>query len=114
MTINKIPGSAVPSGLDPREAAAIAAVKSQEAASRAQRAASSEPARPTTAAVEVSTMASQIAQAVKGSSSEEVFDQKKVDRLRKEIAEGRVPIDAEKLARKFLDLEQALGDLGRS
>lgn len=114
MTIDKIPAPALPATPDPRETAAAAAARAHASAQKVARAAVSEPARPATATVEVSTVASQIAQAVKGSGGEEVFDQKKVDRLRREIAEGRAPVDAEKLARKFLDLERVLGDLGRS
>jgi anti-sigma28 factor (negative regulator of flagellin synthesis) len=35
-----------------------------------------------------------------------------VEAIRREIAEGRFPLDADKLARKFRELEEQLGDLG--
>jgi flagellar biosynthesis anti-sigma factor FlgM len=55
-----------------------------------------------------------MAQAVRQVAGDEAFDQKKVDRIRKEILEGRFPMDEERLARKFMELENELGELGRS
>jgi anti-sigma28 factor (negative regulator of flagellin synthesis) len=43
---------------------------------------------------------------------DEVFDQDKVDSIRREILEGRFPIDEERLAKKFRELEEELGNLG--
>jgi len=64
--------------------------------------------------VKVSTAAKEMAQAVKQIANDEAFDQKKVDRIRKDILEGRFPIDEERLARKFMELENELGELGRT
>jgi flagellar biosynthesis anti-sigma factor FlgM len=64
--------------------------------------------------VKVSVAAKEMAQAVRQVAGDEAFDQKKVDRIRKEILEGRFPIDEERLARKFMELENELGELGRS
>lgn len=66
------------------------------------------------AVVKVSSTAQAIQQAVRQTSGEEAFDQKKVDRIRRAIAEGKFAIDEEALARKFIELEKQLGDLGRS
>ena len=64
--------------------------------------------------VKVSTTAQQMLQASRLSADgKETFDSKKVERLRREIMEGRFPIDEERLARKVMELEQQLGDLGR-
>ena len=64
--------------------------------------------------VKVSTTAQQMLQASRlASDGKESFDAKKVERLRREIMEGRFPIDEERLARKVMELEQQLGDLGR-
>lgn len=103
MTIDKIQ----PNILDiAREAKLeIAAVKQQTQ----QRA-----AEVTVLPVKVSAAAKEMAQAVKQIANDEAFDQKKVDRIRKDILEGRFPIDEERLARKFSELERELGELGRT
>lgn len=62
--------------------------------------------------VRISATAKEMLQAVHGSSDEESFDQAKVESIRREIAEGRFPIDEDRLARKFRELEEQLGDLG--
>lgn len=64
--------------------------------------------------VKVSAAAKEMAQAVKQIANDEAFDQKKVDRIRKDILEGRFPINEERLARKFMELENELGELGRT
>ena len=51
-------------------------------------------------------------QAVQGSPDDEMFDRVKVEKIRREIAEGRFPIDEDRLAKKFRELEEQLGDLG--
>jgi len=43
---------------------------------------------------------------------DDVFDQDKIESIRREIREGRFPIDEERLAKKFRELEKELGDLG--
>ena len=64
--------------------------------------------------VKVSATAQQMVQAARlATDGKESFDAKKVERLRREIMEGRFPIDEERLARKVMELEQQLGDLGR-
>jgi len=71
-------------------------------------------ARPTSAAeFIVSPAAKGIIQAVRDTSDDAAgFDPAKVEAIRREIAEGRFPLDADKLARKFRELEEQLGDLG--
>lgn len=64
------------------------------------------------ATVSVSVTAKELFGAVKSVSDEDEFDLDKVEQIRKEIASGRFPIDEERLARKFRELEQQLGDLG--
>jgi len=65
--------------------------------------------------VRVSAAAKEMAQAIRqAGGNDETFDQKKVDRIRKEILEGRFPINEERLARKFMELENELGELGRT
>ena len=64
--------------------------------------------------VKVSATAQQMMQSARlATDVKESFDAKKVERLRREIMEGRFPIDEERLARKVMELEQQLGDLGR-
>jgi flagellar biosynthesis anti-sigma factor FlgM len=101
-------------------AAALAAAKTQAAQAKntvgapgAQAASAPVVTEAATQTVTVSAAASEMLQAVRTAGASEGFDQKKVDRLRKEIADGRVPLDAQKLAEKFLDLEMQLGNLGR-
>ena len=64
--------------------------------------------------VKLSAMSQNLMQAFRvASDGKESFDARKVERLRREIMEGRFPIDEERLARKVMELEQQLGDLGR-
>jgi flagellar biosynthesis anti-sigma factor FlgM len=103
MTIDKIQ----PTSLDiAREAKASMAAAKQQTAQRTTEV--------TTLPVKVSVAAKEMAQAVKQIANDEAFDQKKVDRIRKDILEGRFPIDEERLARKFSELERELGELGRT
>lgn len=62
--------------------------------------------------VRVSSQAKEMLQAVRYSGDDDTFDQARVESIRREIREGRFPIDEERLARKFRELEQELGDLG--
>jgi flagellar biosynthesis anti-sigma factor FlgM len=62
--------------------------------------------------VRVSTQAKEMLQAVRNSGGEDTFDQARVESIRREIREGRFPIDEDRLARKFRELEKELGDLG--
>lgn len=64
--------------------------------------------------VTLSATATELSQTIKNASSEgEDFDQEKVDRIRRDIRNGHFPINEERLARKFMELEQELGDLRR-
>ena len=63
-------------------------------------------------AVRISSTAKEMMQAVQGSPDDERFDRVKVEKIRREIAEGRFPIDEDRLAQKFRELEEQLGDLG--
>ena len=63
-------------------------------------------------AVRISSTAKEMLQAMQGSADDETFDRAKVESIRREIAEGRFPIDEDRLAQKFRELEEQLGDLG--
>jgi anti-sigma28 factor (negative regulator of flagellin synthesis) len=43
---------------------------------------------------------------------DDTFDQDKVESIRREILEGRFPIDEDRLASKFRELEKELGGFG--
>lgn len=62
--------------------------------------------------VRLSNVAREMSAALGPNAADEVFDHDKVEAIRREIREGRFPIDEERLARKFRELEQELGDLG--
>jgi flagellar biosynthesis anti-sigma factor FlgM len=62
--------------------------------------------------VQVSNVSREMSAALGPNAADEVFDHDKVEAIRREILEGRFPIDEERLARKFRELEQELGDLG--
>ena len=78
---------------------------SQPSLQRAEAAAALDPVR-------VSNVSRELSAALGATPADEVFDQDKVERIRREILEGRFPIDEERLARKFRELEEELGDLG--
>jgi len=63
-------------------------------------------------AVRISSTAKEMLQAAQGSPDDETFDRDKVEQIRREIAEGRFVIDEDRVARKFRELEEQLGDLG--
>lgn len=110
MTINKIPSN-FPIGS--AEAGAARGVKTTPAgqngkAGRAELRVLNTPAD----VVRVSTQAKEMLQAVRNSGDDDTFDQTRVESIRREIREGRFPIDEERLARKFRELEKELGDLG--
>lgn len=67
---------------------------------------------PSAATVSVSMAAKELFNAVHTASDEDEFDRDKVEQIRQEIASGRFPINEDRLARKFSELEQQLGDLG--
>lgn len=62
--------------------------------------------------VRVSSVSRELSAALGATAMDDVFDQDKVDSIRREILEGRFPIDEERLAKKFRELEKELGDLG--
>jgi len=62
--------------------------------------------------VSVSIAAKELFNAVHTTSDEDEFDRDKVEQIRQEISSGRFPINEDRLARKFSELEQQLGDLG--
>ena len=62
--------------------------------------------------VRVSQMSRELSAALGATAADDVFDQDKVDSIRREILEGRFPIDEDRLAKKFRELEKELGDLG--
>jgi|GEM_PF-4525967 len=66
----------------------------------------------TQAAVQLSSTTQQLMQAAKTADANNVYDQKKVDRLRKSISEGTYAVNNKQLASKFLELEQLLGKQG--
>lgn len=51
-------------------------------------------------------------QTAKSADANTVYDQKKVDRLRKSISEGTYAVNNKQLASKFLELEKLLGKQG--
>jgi flagellar biosynthesis anti-sigma factor FlgM len=62
--------------------------------------------------VQLSATTQQLMQAAKTADANNEFDQKKVDRLRKSIAEGTYAVNNKQLASKFLELEKLLGKQG--
>ena len=122
MTIDKIQPPPLPSVVETKvtktaeEADKARALTTQRTLDNNQQAAARAAAanEVVTLPVKVSTTAQQMLQASRlASDGKESFDAKKVERLRREIMEGRFPIDEERLARKVMELEQQLGDLGR-
>lgn len=122
MTIDKIQPTPLPSAIETKvtktaeEADKARALTSQRTLDNNQQAAARAASanEVVTLPVKVSTTAQQMLQAARlASDGKESFDAKKVERLRREIMEGRFPIDEERLARKVMELEQQLGDLGR-
>jgi flagellar biosynthesis anti-sigma factor FlgM len=111
MSIDKIslngthPGRAVTDSkitrLDPR----VAGQSTQQAARRAEAAAALDPVR-------VSNMSRELSAALGPAAMDDTFDQDKVDSIRREILEGKFPIDEDRLASKFRELEKELGGFG--
>lgn len=110
MSIDKIslngahPGRAVTDSkitrLDPR----VASQSTQQAARRAE-AAALDPVR-------VSNMSRELSAVLGPAAMDDTFDQDKVESIRREILEGRFPIDEDRLASKFRELEKELGGFG--
>ena len=120
MTIDKLQPSVNQVSLEAKAAqAADAAARAQSTARKQQTEAQQAKvvqkgmAEVVSVPVKVSVAAQERLQAARVASEKDAFDQEKVDRIRREIAEGSFPIDEERLARKFLELEKQLGDLGR-
>jgi flagellar biosynthesis anti-sigma factor FlgM len=110
MSIDKIslngahPGRAVTDSkitrLDPR----VASQSSQQAARRAE-AAALDPVR-------VSNMSRELSAVLGPAAMDDTFDQDKVESIRREILEGRFPIDEDRLASKFRELEKEIRGFG--
>lgn len=110
MSIDKLsPNASVASA--PERAPRAISINGDHKAAQAKAAASQGPASPADF-VRISVTAKGMLQAVKSSADDEEFDQARVDSIRREIAEGRFPIDEDRLARKFRELEEQLGDFG--
>jgi len=62
--------------------------------------------------VRVSNVSRELAAALGPNALDEVFDEERVESIRRDIREGRFPIDEERLAKKFQELEKELGNLG--
>ena len=107
MTIDKIQPAALSVA---REAKADALAGRQQQNAAVQQQTMQRSADVAVLPVKVSAAAKEMAQAVRQVAGDEAFDQKKVDRIRKEILEGRFPMDEERLARKFMELENELGE----
>jgi flagellar biosynthesis anti-sigma factor FlgM len=110
MSIDKIslngahPGRAVTDSkitrLDPR----VAGQSIQQAARRAE-AAALDPVR-------VSNMSRELSAVLGPAAMDDTFDQDKVESIRREILEGRFPIDEDRLASKFRELEKEIRGFG--
>jgi flagellar biosynthesis anti-sigma factor FlgM len=110
MSIDKIslngahPGRAVTDSkitrLDPR----VASQSTQQAARRAE-AAALDPVR-------VSNISRELSAVLGPAAMDDTFDQDKVDSIRREILEGRFPIDEDRLASKFRELEKEIRGFG--
>jgi flagellar biosynthesis anti-sigma factor FlgM len=110
MSIDKIslngahPGRAVTDSkitrLDPR----VASQSTQQAARRAE-AAALDPVR-------VSNMSRELSAVLGPAAMDDTFDQDKVDSIRREILEGKFPIDEDRLASKFRELEKEIRGFG--
>lgn len=111
MSIDKIslngthPGQAVTDNkiarLDPR----VTAQSTQQVARRAEAAAALDPVR-------VSSMSRELSAVLGPAAMDDTFDQDKVESIRREILEGKFPIDEDRLASKFRELEKELGGFG--
>jgi flagellar biosynthesis anti-sigma factor FlgM len=87
--------------LDPR----VTAQSTQQAARRAEAAAALDPVR-------VSSMSRELSAVLGPAAMDDTFDQDKVESIRREILEGKFPIDEDRLASKFRELEKELGGFG--
>lgn len=111
MSIDKVSTNGAHPGRDVAESklfrldARRVAAGQQHAAKRAESAAILDPVR-------VSNVSRELSAALGATAADDVFDQDKVDSIRREILEGRFPIDEDRLAKKFRELEKELGDLG--
>lgn len=111
MSIDKIslngthPGRAVTDNkivrLDPR----VTGQSTQQAARRAEAAVALDPVR-------VSNMSRELSAALGPAAMDDTFDQDKVDSIRREILEGKFPIDEDRLASKFRELEKEIRGFG--
>jgi flagellar biosynthesis anti-sigma factor FlgM len=111
MSIDKIslngthPGRAVTDNKITRVDPRIAGQSTQQAARRAEAAAALDPVR-------VSNISRELSAVLGPAAMDDTFDQDKVESIRREILEGKFPIDEDRLASKFRELEKELGGFG--
>ena len=112
MSIDKIslngthPGRAVTDNKITRVDPRIAGQSTQQAARRAEAAAAAlDPVR-------VSNISRELSAVLGPAAMDDTFDQDKVESIRREILEGKFPIDEDRLASKFRELEKELGGFG--
>ena len=111
MSIDKIslngtaPGRAISDSKIARLDSRIASQSPQQTARRAETAAALDPVR-------VSNMSRELSAVLGSAAMDDTFDQDKVESIRREILEGKFPIDEDRLASKFRELEKELGGFG--
>jgi flagellar biosynthesis anti-sigma factor FlgM len=110
MSIDKLSSNAAITSA-PERSPRSAVINGEQKAASSKAAAAQKPVS-TADVVRISVTAKGMLQAVKSSADDEEFDQARVDSIRREIAEGRFPIDEDRLAQKFRELEEQLGDFG--
>lgn len=111
MSIDQLSSNAAITSAPERSPRSAVLNDEQKAAASKAAAAAQKPVS-TADVVRISVTAKGMLQAVKSSADNEEFDRARVDSIRREIAEGRFPIDEERLAQKFRELEEQLGDFG--
>lgn len=104
--MKNINGLGTPPTTDPR-------TRAQEAVSTPRQTATPTPTQQARAAedmVRISPQAAQMKALESKLAKQPEVDSERVQTIRKAIAEGRYPVDAERLAQKLLDLDAQLGD----
>jgi flagellar biosynthesis anti-sigma factor FlgM len=110
MSIDKVslngslPARGIPDSKVARLDSRVAANSPQQAARRAETTATLDPIR-------VSNMSRELSAALGPAAMDDTFDQDKVDSIRREILEGKFPLDEDRLASKFRELEKELGGI---
>lgn len=118
MTVDKVSSSGIQFGNESALAAKVKAGQNVDFKGQNRSVALAQQAAPTStpslspSTVSVSIAAKEMFSAVNSVSDDDEFDRDKVEQIRQEIASGRFPINEDRLARKFRELEQQLGNLG--